>query len=380
MRNLVLVIVVGALAAGGYFFFFTGQPQGDASQMGGAVPVSVAEVQERTVVQWDEFSGRLEAIDRVEVRPRVSGTIEAIHFEEGQMVSQGQPLFTIDPKPYAAALQAAKARAAAAQNEFSRSAELLPKKFISKQLYDDKKSAAAVAAAALTQAQLDMEYTLIKAPVAGRVSRAEITVGNLVSAGASGPLLTTVVSSDPIYADAEVDEQSFVRYLQANGGDPEALKSIPVQLKLSGQKDYGFEGSIKSFDNQLNTRAGTVRVRAVFDNKNGALIPGLYAQLRIGGTGNQPAILINEKSVVTDQDKKVVNIVTAENKIEYRPVVLGPIAEGLRVVRDGLKPGERIVVGGLQRVRPGAQVMPQLVDMATGQPVGGEPVKTAEQQ
>lgn len=362
MRKLIILVLLLAIIAGAYHFF-AGKKAGDAAQMEGAVPVSVATVVEREVVQWDEFSGRLEAVERVEIRARVGGTIDAIHFEEGQLVEKGQLLFTIDPRTYQAAYKAAKARAVAAQNDFARAKELLPRKIIAQQQYDDRRSAAEVAAADLAKAELDLSYAQIKAPISGRVSRAEITVGNLVAEGAQSPVLTTIVSIAPIYANLEIDEQSYVRYLQSNGGNPEALKSIPVQLGLSGETGFPHEGTIKSFDNELNTSAGTVRVRAVFENKDGTLLPGLYAHLRIGGQGLQKALLVNERAIGTDQDKKTVNVVTPENKVEYRVIKLGGMADGMRVVREGLKAGENIVVGGTQRVRPGAQVTPQMVPM-----------------
>jgi len=381
MRKLVIVILFAAVGAVSYHFLQ--QPaaiaQGAPGEMP-AVPVSVAEVVERNVVQWDEFSGRLEAVDRVEIRPRVAGTIEAIHFEEGQLVQKGDLLFTIDQKPYEAAHQAAKARSIFAQADLARARDLLPRKVISQQQFDDKRSTAAVEAANLTRAELDLGYTQIRSPIAGRVSRAEITVGNLVNSGGDAPILTRVVSIDPIYADVEVDEQSFVRYLRAYGGNPEALKNVPVQLALSGEEGFSHEGHIKSFDNELNTRAGTVRVRAEFANPNAALIPGLFAHMRIGGSGKQMALLINEKALGTDQDKKFVNLVGEGNKVEYRVVTLGPVVENLRVVTSGLKAGERIVVGGLQRVRPGAVVVPQMVDMETTQAAAEQAPQAAQEQ
>ena len=361
MRKLIILVLLAAIAAGVYHFFI-GQKAGGAAGMpgmGGPVPVDIAAVEQREVVAWDEFSGRLEAVDRVEIRPRVAGTIDAIHFEEGQKVEQGQLLFTIDPKPFEAAVQAAKARASFAQAELARARGLLPAKVISQSQFDDKRNASEVANAELTKAQLDLGYAQIKAPVAGRINRSEITVGNLVSAGGQAPLLTTIVSLDPIYANVEIDEQSFVRYLQAHNGNSDALKDIPVQLALAGQEGFPYQGHIKSFDNELDTRAGTVRMRAIFDNKDSALIPGLYAKLRIGGSGEQKLLLISEDAIGTDQNKKFVFVVGADKKVEYRVVTLGPLVEGKRVIRDGLKLGEKIVVGGLQRVRPGVEVVQQ---------------------
>lgn len=354
-------VIHGAGGAGG----------GMAGMMGQPMPVDVMEVSSRDVVVWDEFTGRLEAVDKVVVAPRVSGTVDAIHFEEGQMVKKGQPLFTIDPKPFAATLKAAESLADYTQAEFTRAQLLWPEQAISKREYDEKKNAAMAASSALTRAQLDLGYTTIRAPISGRISRAEITVGNLVNAGAA-PVLASIVSLNPIYASFDVDEQSYVRYLRASGGNVHALKKIPVRLALSGEKTFETEGRIAAFDNELNTRSGTVRVRAVFQNKSGMLLPGLFARVQVGGAGKESALLVPEKAVATDQNRKMVFVVNAENKVEPRVVTLGPVVEGMRVVREGLQEGEKIIVNGLQRARPGAEVIPQMVG------ADGKPLATAE--
>ena len=362
MRKLIFVAFLAAIFASVYHFFFAtkaGEGMAGMPGMGGPVPVEIGMAEEKEVVAWDEFSGRLEAVDRVEIRPRVEGTIEAIHFEEGQKVEKGQLLFTIDPRPFEAAVQAAKARATYTQAELVRARGLLPQKVISQSQFDDKRNAAEVAGADLKTAQINLDYTQIRAPISGRINRAEITQGNLVSAGGQAPLLTTIVSLDPIYANAEIDEQSFVRYLQAHNDNSDALKDIPVQLALAGEQDYRHQGHIRSFDNELDTRAGTVRMRAEFDNKDGTLVPGLYAKLRVGGSGEQKLVLIGENAIGTDQDKKFVFVVGADSKVEYRVVQMGPVVEGKRVIREGLKAGENVVVGGLQRVRPGVVVTAQ---------------------
>ncbi|MEI7669447.1 MAG: efflux RND transporter periplasmic adaptor subunit, partial [Pseudomonadota bacterium] len=315
------------------------------------------------VNEWEEYSGRLEAIERVEIRSRIGGTIDEVLFDEGEIVKKGEPLFIIDPKPYQALYQAAKATADYSRSELERALKLLPQKAISKREFDEKKNAAEIANAALTKAQLDLGYTKIVSPISGRISRAEITVGNLISAGTQ--LLTTIVSIDPIYASFEVDEQNYVRYLHANGENPNKLANIPVKLALSGDVDFKYQGHVKSFDNELNTRSGTVRVRAVFPNKTGALIPGLYAKLKLSGTGKQNLILINERAIITDQDKKKVYVIGADNKAEAREVKLGAVVEGLRVIREGLKEGELIVVNGIQTVQYNMPFTPQIVSMDT---------------
>ena len=360
-KILFVVLLIGIIYAG--FQMFGGKHDAAAMPgMGGPVPVSAAKVLMRNVNEWDEFSGRIEAVERVEIRPRVAGTIEEVHFKEGQMVKKGDLLFTIDPKPYQAAYQAAAATAAFNKTEYDRAGKLLPEKAISKREFDEKKSAFLNAEASLTKAQLDLGYCRITAPVSGRASRAELTVGNLVNVG-NTMALTTIVSLDPIYASFEVDEQSYVRYLHANNENPNQLANIPIQVALSGDSDFKYQGQVKSFDNELNTRSGTVRVRASLPNKSGALIPGLYARIRVSGAGKSNLILASEKAIVTDQDRKLVFVVNAENKIEPRPVKLGGVVDGLRVIHEGLKEGETIVVGGIQRVRPGAEVKAEIVAM-----------------
>lgn len=374
MRKLLLVLIIAAAAYGGWRFFFSAPgnaPAGMPPGMGGAPPVEVATVEKREVTVWDEFSGRLEAVERVEIRPRVAGNIEAVYFKEGERVKKGQALFLIDQRPYQAALQAAKARAQFAAAEFERARSLMGSQAVAKREFEQRRNEAEVAKADLTRAELDLNYTRITAPVSGRVSRAEITVGNLVGAGE--PVLTRIVSENPVYADFDVDEQAFVRYLAAHGGNREQLKSIPVRLGLSGQPGFPHEGHIQSFDNELNTSAGTVRVRAVFPNREGNLIPGLFARLRVGGSGKQEAVLVPEQAVGTDQNRKFVYTVDDAGKAEIRVVRLGAAVEDMRVVEDGLKGGETIVVNGLQRVRPGTPVTPEAPGSGVQAPAGHSP-------
>jgi multidrug efflux system membrane fusion protein len=341
-----------------------------------APSIEVAAVVGQTITEWDEFSGRLEAVDRVEIRPRVSGTIDAVHFREGALVKKGDPLFTIDPRPYAAevaraeaALAAAQVRAAHAQTEQVRAQRLLDDNAVSKREFDERINTAResnanvrAAQAQLDVAKLNLTYTRITAPVTGRVSRAEITVGNLVAAGTSSPALTTVVSVSPVYASFEIDEQSYLRYTAPGAGGGKA--NLPVYLGLANEDGNPHEGKIQSVDNRLDPKSGTIRVRAVFDNEDGRLLPGLYAKIKLGGGSPHPAVLVNDRAVGTDQGKKFVLVVDQANKLVYREVELGPNYEGLRVIRKGLKPGESIVVNGLQRVRPGDTVAPKPVAMA----------------
>ncbi len=360
------IIIAAVVVGGGYYaytHFLGGYAGGGMGEMG-APPVSVAEVKARKAELWSSFSGKLVAVDSAEIRPRVAGTIEKIHFKEGEIVKKNAPLFTIDRKPYEAALQAAKARADLAEAEFARAKSLIADKAIAQKEFDQRKNEAESARANLTKANLDYDYSIVKSPISGRVSRAELTVGNLVDAGGNAPILTTVVTDKPIYADFDIDEQSYLRYLQEAGGDQNKLQKIPVKLLLSGDEAAPIMGRIKSFDNQLSSSSGTLRVRAVFDNENGGLIAGMFAPVQIGSASDAEVLLINEHAINTDQSIKFVWVVGDENKVLYRPVQLGGIADGLRVITDGLKAGEKIVIGGTQRIMmPNQPITPNLVDM-----------------
>jgi membrane fusion protein, multidrug efflux system len=354
--------------------------QATANNAPPATPVSVASVSESEVTAWDEFSGRLEAVERVDVRSRVAGAVQAVHFREGTLVKKGDLLITIDPAPYAADVERAEAQVAAAQaratntqSDHARAQRLWDDRAISQREFEDRLNAMREAEANLRAAQaqretarLNLGYTQVRAPVSGRIGRLEVTVGNLVAAGPGAPVLTTLVSVSPIYASFDTDEQIVVRALGSlpSGSSARAqLERIPVQMGTSGQTDTPYQGHLQLIDNQVDAKSGTVRVRAAFDNKDGTLIPGQFARIRMGQAQNLKALLVNERAVGTDQNKKFVLVVGADNKAEYREVTLGASVNGLRVVKTGLKPGERIVVNGLQRVRPGALVQPSAVSM-----------------
>jgi len=358
-KSIVITIAVIVSAYYGYGYFF-GHGAGD--QMGGAPPVSVAEVIEKEVRGWNEFSGKLVAVDQVEIRPRVSGTIESIHFVDGAMVNKGDLLFVIDPRPYQAAFESANALWVLAEEDLKRAQALLSSKSVPQRDYDQRKNAAEVAKANYTKAKLDLEYTTIRSPISGRASRAEITVGNLVESGTGqSPLLTTIVSSSPIYADFEIDETTFLKYAGAGVTNNQSATKIPVTLSVD---KLTREGHVASFDNKVNNTSGTVRVRAIFDNADGALVTGLFARIKIGNPESKKSILITERAIGTDQNKKFVLVVNGENKTENRSVKLGGIADGMRVVEEGLKPGEKIIVNGLQRVMmPNQPVTPEIVTM-----------------
>lgn len=341
------------------------------------IAVSVAPALEESVTEWDNFSGRVQAIDRVAIRPQVSGIIEAVHFEEGQVVKKGDLLFTIDPRPFQAelahaeaTLAGAQARLDLAQTNLNRSNQLIATHAIAQSELDlnndavlEAKATLQAAQAAVQTAQLNLNYTTITAPVDGRVSRAEITVGNLVGTGVTAPVLTTVVSISPVYVEFEIDEQTYLKYVANGAQGNSGIDHIPVSIGLANEDNYPHQGHLKSIDNQLDTTSGTIRVRAVFDNTAGELTPGLYAKVRTGGSAAESAILVDDRAVGTDQDKKFVMVIGADNKATYRVVTLGPIVNGLRVIRSGLQKDERIVVNGLQRVRPNEIVTPVEVAM-----------------
>jgi membrane fusion protein, multidrug efflux system len=377
-------IAVTVVVAGAAIYFAVpgkiSQATGPASKAEQATPAAVAAVVERHVAIWDEFSGRLEAVERVDVRSRVAGAVQTVHFREGALVKQGDLLITIDPAPYAAEVErseaqvvAAQARVAFTKNELERGRQLWDSRTVSQRELDQRINAHSeaeanvrAAQAALQANRLNLDYTEVRAPVAGRVGKLEITVGNLVAAGPGAPVLTTLVSVDPIYASFNADEEVVMRALKllgAGAGGHTQVDRIPVELSTVTSNGTPFRGRLQLIDNQVDSRSGTVRVRAVFDNPNGGLMPGQFARLRMGQAKTEPALMVNERAVGTDQDKKFVLVVDAASKAEYREVTLGASVDGLRVVTSGLKSGERIVVNGLQRVRPGALIAPQTANM-----------------
>jgi multidrug efflux system membrane fusion protein len=373
-----IAIVSGSIVTSKYFH--ADQAAAGPAAPEQAVAVTVAVVEPRQTNLWDEFSGRLEAVNRVELRPRVAGAIQSTGFAEGGLVKSGDVLFKIDPAPYQAEvekaqaqLEAAKARAVFTNGELERGQQLIGNHVVTQRDLDQRDNAyreavanVKAAEATLQTAKLNLDYTEVRAPVDGRVGRIEVTVGNLVSAGTSSPVLTTLVSVNPIYASFDADEDVVMRALQSIGADARAhtqLDRIPVQMTTVSSNGTAIEGRLQLIDNQVDARSGTVRVRAVFDNADGNLMPGQFARLRMGQPKTAPALMVNERAVGTDQDKRFVLVVDADNKAEYREVTLGASVDGLRVVTRGLKPGERIVVNGLQRVRPGALVAPQSARM-----------------
>lgn len=389
-RTLLAAALAGFVITGGGIAAYTARAEAPAAAAAPeAAQVDTAQVIHRSVTEWQDFSGRLEAVDRVEIRPQVSGILTEVHFKDGSAVRKGDVLFTIDPRPFAAEVARAEAQLAAAESrtaytasDLARAERLIADNAVSRRDFEEKQNAARDAAAgvqaaraALRVARLNLEYTTIKAPIAGRMSRAEVTVGNLVSAN-SGPALTTLVSADRIYAAFDVDEQTFLK--SVNPARTARGTTLPVHLGLADQDGHPFEGHIHSVDNRLDTHSGTIRVRAVFDNPEGRLVPGLYARVRLGGGTPREAVLIDDRAIGIDQDKRFVLVVTPDNRSAYREVHLGSLQDGLRVVEKGLAPGERIVVNGLQRVRPGDPVTPRPVAMAGSAPVAAAALPRAD--
>ena len=350
----------------------------DAAHAPAAPKVTVAKVIEQPINEWDEFTGRLEAPETVEVRPRVSGQIDQVAFTEGAQVRKGDLLFQIDPRPFQAEvrrleaqLQQAKASAIRSANEARRGERLRDSNAISAELAESRNSAAAEARAGVDaiQAQLDLarlnlSFTRVTSPINGRVSRAQFTAGNIVTADVTP--LTSVVSTDKVYAYFDADERVYLKYTQlARQG--QRGQSTPVYLGLTNETGNPHLGQMNFVDNQVNPRTGTIRGRAVFDNKRGEFTPGLYARLKLVGSAQYDAVLINDEAVGTDLGKKFVLVMDKDNKAAYRAVELGPKLEGLRIVRSGLAKDDRIVVRGLQRVRPGSQVTPEEAPMASEQ-------------
>lgn len=388
-RTLIWSVAVTAVLGGGFFALspsYSDEPAPPAAQAPMAVPVSVAEVVQKDLVNWRDFSGRLEAVERVEVRSRVTGQVQAVHFREGSLVQANDLLVTIDPEPFAAEVSRAEAEVAAARarltfakNEHERAQKLLSTRTLPIREAESRANAYREAVANLQAAEadlrvakLDLGYTEIRAPVSGRVGKILVNVGNLVAAGAGAPVLTTLVSVDPIYASFDADEQVVLRALRdlmATSGEGRDVTRIPVEMDIPFSDEGRIRGHLQLIDNTVDTSSGTVRVRAEFANPDGMLIPGQFARLHMGSALAEPALLITERAVGIDQGKKFVLVVGEDNKVAYREVVLGTTAGRLRVVASGLSAGERIVVNGLQRVRPGMQVAPEIVAMTPDLPV-----------
>jgi RND family efflux transporter MFP subunit len=368
-----------AIVLSGAVFLFAGCRRGGQPQ--GQMPppvVTVAPAEQRDIIEWDEFTGRTAAIENVEVRPRVSGHIEAVKFQAGHLVKKDQVLFQIDPRWHqaefarrAAEYESAKVKLANAEREAKRTKSLLENRAISTEeadqrqaRFEEARAMLLAAEAARDSAKLDLDYTTIRSPIDGRVSRELVTVGNFVTGGmaGSGTVLTTIVSVDPIHVYADVDENSLLRFNQlAKSGKLGAKDGkVPVELQLADEEGFPHRGHIESFDNRLDPLSGSILLRSVFPNADGRIVPGLFARIRLPASEKRPALLIEESALGTDQAQKFVLVLTSTNTVAYRPVKLGSLVDGKRVVREGIQPGEPIVRNlVMARVRPGMVVKPQ---------------------
>ncbi len=339
------------------------------------VPVKVVSIKPQTIQLWKQYSGSIVAVDSAQIRPQVSGRITKILFQDGQYVQKGDVLIIIDPRPYQAALKQAKASLATAKTqvdfakkELERAKELVKKRAVAKRLLDERQNNYQVAQAAVLNAQaqvetaeINVDYAHIKAPISGIVSRAEITEGNLVQSGSNAPVLTSIVTQDKVYIDFEVDEKTYIDSIQQTPANN--IKTIPVRIQISGL-DKLYEGNMHSFDNRIDPSTGTIRGRALFDNNDGKLLPGMTISVEMGQatSQNNKQILISEKAIGTDQDRKFVYIVSPENKATYREVKIGPSIAGKRIILNGLKQGDTVISQGLMRIRPNALVSPTFIN------------------
>jgi membrane fusion protein, multidrug efflux system len=381
-RTLIAGTIVALLATSGIYAVRIGKAarsEALASAAIPAAPVTVRTLAEQKVRIWSDFSGRLEAVDAAEIRPEVGGRITEVLFEDGQTVKAGDVLFVIDPRPYEAAvaraeanLASAKTNAAFAKVDRDRAAALVGSQTLTQREFDQRNNASRVADATiqtaeadLTRARLDLEHAHVVAPISGRVSRPEITVGNLVQAGPGAPLLTAIVSNDTIYAGFEVDEQTYIESVRGTANERDQERRIPVQLTLPGDKGHVYHGTIYSFDNRIDPASGTIRARAKFDNADGALLPGMFVTARLAEGAERKELLIPERALGFDQNKKFVYVVGADNKVAYREVELGKQVQSRRVVLKGVQAGDRIVVDGVQRLRPNTAVVAEEAKLDT---------------
>ena len=381
---MITTVIVGTLMVGGYLVKSEliegmGIVHAAPAPAPQAVPVTVMVVQSKPIRLWTEFSGRLSAIDWVELRPQVSGTIKEIRFEDGQMTAKGDVLVVIDPRPYRAAVAEAKAELNMARHTLdlakkqrARAKPLVAKGHVSQSVMDERIKDHTVAIsqvnsakAKLEQTEIALDYAYVKAPISGRLSRAEITEGNLVEAGPNAPVLTSIVATEGIYADFDVDERTYLRHMHAVAKAGGAVSTLPVELTINAAELRTYRGHIQSFDNQIDSATGTIRARAIFSNEDGSLLPGIFAEVRLGSPEVEEVVLLGAGAVGTDQDRKFVYVVDEADKVVYREVSLGASVGGERVITRGLETGERVVIGGLIKVRPGMSVAPRLLGAET---------------
>ncbi|HEC75120.1 MAG TPA: efflux RND transporter periplasmic adaptor subunit [Methylophaga aminisulfidivorans] len=340
-------------------------------------PAPVAEiitVEPQTVRIWTDFSGRLSAVDTAEIKAQVSGELQKVLFTDGQTVNKGDLLFVIDPRPYKAAvnsaeakLASAKSKATLAKDELARAESLVKGKLVSESVFDAAKNTNQVALAdireaesALSQAKLDLDYCYIRAPFSGQLSRAELTVGNIIEMTPSSPVLTTIVSNDRVYAEFDIDETNYIKIKHSLNKQAK----MPVEMTLAADAGTVYKGDVYSLDNKLDIASGTIRARAIFDNTDGILTPGMYANVRVGSIDKQSVLLIPNRAIGTNQSQKFVMVVNPENIATYRPVEIGGYHQDQRIITSGLENGDRVIVNGLSHIRPNSPVNPKPIAQA----------------
>ncbi len=380
LRLSAIALAIAASGGGAAFYFVGGANAADENAAPVKMPppkVTIAAVEQRTVVDHQELLGRIEAIESVEVRPRVSGHIDEVRLKAGQSVAKGEVLFVIDPRWYraqfnlaAAAVERAKVHITIAESQAKRSDDLLGSRAISIEEADirtsklaEAKAELSAAEATLENARLDLEYTEVRAPISGRVSRAYVTAGNLISGTpGSGTLLTTIVSDGDVHVYADIDEATLLTFNRLSRENRIITKDgrVPVEMELSDETQFPQRGYIESTDNRLNEGTGSLVLRMVFPNPDGKLVPGLSARVRLPVSAPEPTMFVNERSIGTNQNQKFVFTVAEDNTVSYRTVKLGPVVDGKRVIREGISVGDRVIINGLQRVVAGAKVDPQI--------------------
>ncbi|WP_241911711.1 efflux RND transporter periplasmic adaptor subunit [Telmatospirillum siberiense] len=379
--------LVGACLAGGVSW--SGAPA-LAQQQAAPPAVTVSPPLKRQTVEWMDFTGQFAAVENVEIRARVSGYLTEIHFTDGQIVNKGDLLFVIDPRPYEIAVASARASLAQAtaslelaKRQLVRGGELRQKDYLAASDYDTRvqqtkaaEAALDVARAQVRDAELNLEFSRVTAPVTGRISAHQVSIGNLISGGgsngsSSSTLLTTIVSLDPIHFNFDMSEADYLAFQHAvaagNVGSGRDGK-LSVQLRLSDDKDWTLPGRLDFIDNQIDRSAGTIRARAVLNNRDLSIIPGQFARIRLPKSAPYDAFLVPEAAVVTDQSRKVVLIVAEDGTVGVKPIVAGPVQDGMQVVRSGLSPDDKVIINGLMRARPGAKVTPQAGTIPSGPP------------
>ena len=366
-----LLLILVALTIGVKFYGARIQPLAAGGAAPQAMPVDVVEIQRENVEVWKQFSGRVVPVTRAEIRPQVSGRITDVRFEDGQDVKRGDILVVIDPRPFRAAVNEAQAvlnvaitQAKLAETEYQRAENLIESDAIARSLLDeranrrDATSASVEGARAILQsAKINLDYAYVKAPISGKISRAEITEGNVVQHGAGAPLLTSIVANETVYTDFEVDERTYLNALQAGALTEDSKVSVRLIL-LDGEIEYS--GTVDSFDNRINPASGTIRARAIFNNDDKILLPGMSVSILMGSTDEEKKIIVSERAIGTDQDRKFVYVVDQDNAAKYREVKIGESIDGRRIILSGLKEGEKVITAGLARIRPGMPVTPQV--------------------